>query len=148
MLWEPCRPQGPDTKISNMVARLISLKINRLLPIYTSIVLLKFGVDMQSQTKVRIRSRKNTMWPPDGHCESEIAENQKVSSHRHKQHAYEIWNWDSKANSSYAPETMLPTVQKPKYPIRPPGGRFEYVISSRPGPGGHVTDQLISLRGR
>ena len=29
--------------------------------------------------------------------------------HGHKQYAYEIWNWNSKANLSYAPETMPPT---------------------------------------
>ena len=147
-LWKPCRPQGPNTKRSNMPAGWTSLTINRLLPIYASILLLKFGVDMQSQTKVRIRNRNNTMWRPVGRYEIEIVENQKVSSYRHKRHAYEIRNWDFKANSSYAPETMLPTVQKQKYPIRPPGGHFEYVVSSRPGPGGRVTDQLISFRGR
>ena len=32
----------------------------------------------------------------------------------HKGHAHEIWNWNSKANLSYAAETMSPTVQKPK----------------------------------
>ena len=35
------------------------LKINRLLHIYISIVLLKFGVDIESQTKVRVRKPKN-----------------------------------------------------------------------------------------
>ena len=40
------------------------LKINRLLPIYISIVLLKFEVDIESQTKVRVRKPKNPIWPP------------------------------------------------------------------------------------
>ena len=35
------------------------LKINRLLPIYISIVPLKFEVDIQSQSKVRVRKLKN-----------------------------------------------------------------------------------------
>ena len=34
------------------------LKINRLLPIYISIVLLKFEVDIESQSKVRVRKPK------------------------------------------------------------------------------------------
>ena len=58
-----------------------SLQINRLLPIYTSIVPLKFGVDIQSQTKVRVtkvrvRKPKNPIWLPGGHFEINIAENQ------------------------------------------------------------------------
>ena len=40
------------------------LKINRLLPIYISIVPLKFEVDIQSQSKVRVRKPKNPIWPP------------------------------------------------------------------------------------
>ena len=36
------------------------LKINRLLPIYISIVPLKFAVDIQSQSKVRVRKPKNS----------------------------------------------------------------------------------------
>ena len=65
------------------------LKINRLLPIYISIVLLKFevdiyisivplniAVDIQSQSKVRVRKPKNPIWPPGGHFESDIAENE------------------------------------------------------------------------
>ena len=85
------------------------LKINRLLPIYISIVLLKFEVDIESQTKVRVRKPKNPIWPPGGHFESHIAENQKASGYGHHQHAYEIWNWNSKANLTYAPETMPST---------------------------------------
>ena len=40
------------------------LKINRLLPIYISIVPLKFEVDIQSQSKVRVRKPKNPIWRP------------------------------------------------------------------------------------
>ena len=47
--------------------KLRPLKINRLLPIYISIVPLNFGVDIQSQTKVRVRKPKNPIWPPGGH---------------------------------------------------------------------------------
>ena len=52
------------------------LKINRLLPIYISIVLVKFEVDIQSQSKVRVRKPKKLVWPPGAHFESDIAENQ------------------------------------------------------------------------
>ena len=55
---------------------MMSLKIDRLLPLLTSIVLLKFGVDNQSQTKVRARKPKNPIWPPGGHFESDVTENQ------------------------------------------------------------------------
>ena len=44
----------------------MSLKVNRLLPIYTSIVLLKFGVDIQSQTNVRVSKPKNPIWLSGG----------------------------------------------------------------------------------
>ena len=50
-----------------------SLKINRLLPMYISIVPLKFGVDIQSQTKFRVwKPKKSNMaaWRPfwKQHC--------------------------------------------------------------------------------
>ena len=38
-----------------------SLKINRLLPIYISILPLKFGVDIQSQTKVSTETKESNM---------------------------------------------------------------------------------------
>ena len=85
------------------------LKINRLLPIYISIVPLKFEVDIQSQSKVRVRKPKNPIWPPGGHFGSDIAEYQQASAYGHYQHAYEIWKWNSKANLTYAPETMSST---------------------------------------
>ena len=58
------------------ILEMMLLKIKRLLPIYISIVPLKFGVDYQSQTKVRARKPKNPIWPPGLHFESDIAENQ------------------------------------------------------------------------
>ena len=58
------------------ILKLTLLKINRLLHIYISIVLLKFGVDIQSQTKVRVWKPKNSIWPPGGHFESDVPENQ------------------------------------------------------------------------
>ena len=58
------------------ILKVTSLKINRLLPIYTSIEPTKFGVDIQSQTKVRVRKPKNPIWLPGGHFEINIAENQ------------------------------------------------------------------------
>ena len=41
------------------ILKLTLLKINRLLHIYISVVPLKFGVDIQSQTKVRVWKPKN-----------------------------------------------------------------------------------------
>ena len=58
------------------ILKVMSLKINRLLPIYISIVQLKFAVDIQSQTKVRVRKPKIPIWLPGGHFEINIAENQ------------------------------------------------------------------------
>ena len=66
------------------------LKIDGILPIYTSIVPLKFGVDIQSQTKVRVWKPKNPIWPPGGHFESDVAENQYASAYDHHQYAYEV----------------------------------------------------------
>ena len=51
MLRKPCCLQSPETEQKlAAILKLMSLKINRLLPKYISIVLLKFGVDIQSQT--------------------------------------------------------------------------------------------------
>ena len=72
-------------------------------------MLLKFGVDIQSQTKVRVWKPKNPIWPPGGHFESDVDENQWASAYDHHQHAYEVWNWNSKANLTYTLETMSPT---------------------------------------
>ena len=59
------------------ILRMKLLKINRFLPIYVSIVPLKFEVDIQSQSKVRVwKQKKNPIWPPGGHFESDVAENQ------------------------------------------------------------------------
>ena len=58
------------------ILKMTLLKIYRLLPIYISIVLLKFEVDIQSQTKVRVWKPKNPIWPLGGYFESDVAENQ------------------------------------------------------------------------
>ena len=91
------------------ILKLTLLQIDRLLHIYISIVPLKFGVDIQSQTKVWVLEPKNPIWPPSGHFESDVTENEYASAYDHHQHAYEVWNWNSKANCTYTPETMPPT---------------------------------------
>ena len=48
------------------ILKMMLLKINGLLPIYISIVPLKFEVDIQSQSKVRVRKPKTPIWPPGG----------------------------------------------------------------------------------
>ena len=91
------------------ILKLKLLKINRLLHIYISIVLLKFRVEIQSQTKVRVWKPKNPIYPPGGHFESNVAENIQASAYDHHQHAYDVWSWNSKANLTYTLETMLTT---------------------------------------
>ena len=83
------------------------LKINRLLPIHTSNVLLKFELDIKNQTKLKLQKHKNPIWLPGSHVAIDLAENPRTSAYSHKQHAHEIWNLNSKANSSYIPETMM-----------------------------------------
>ena len=108
------------------ILKLPLLKINRLLQIYISIMPLKFGVDIQSQTKVRVWKPKNPIWPPGSHFESDVAENPQASGYDNHQHAYEFWNWNSKANLTYTLETTSPTESRnPKNLIWPPGGHFE-----------------------
>ena len=107
------------------ILQLILLNINRLLHIYLSIVLLNFGVDIQSQTKVRVWKPKNPMatrrpfwkwrnwksigfclWPPST-C---------------------IWSLKLKFQSkldSHSGNHVTYRVQKPKNLIWPPGGHFE-----------------------
>ena len=59
------------------ILKMMLLKINRLLPIYISIVPLKFEVDIQSQSKVRVwKPKKNPIWPPGSHFERDVTENQ------------------------------------------------------------------------
>ena len=53
-----------------------SLKINRPLPIYTSIGPLKFRVHIQSQTEVTVWQPKIPIWLPGSHFEINVAENQ------------------------------------------------------------------------
>ena len=54
-LQKPCRLQSPETEKNQYGRQAAILKINRLLPKYRSVVPLKFGVDIQSQIKVRVR---------------------------------------------------------------------------------------------
>ena len=77
VLWSEI-PNHTPTYIVGQAAilKVTSLKINRPLPIYISIVPIKFGVDIQSQTKVRVWKPKNPIWPPGGHFENDLAENQ------------------------------------------------------------------------
>ena len=60
------KPCHPETEKSNMATRQPfrkwrHWKINRLLPIYISILPLKFGVDIQSQTKVSPETKKSNV---------------------------------------------------------------------------------------
>ena len=65
-----------------------------------------FGLDIQSQTEIRVRKPKKLTLPPGSRFERDISENQKISVHGRKQYAHEILNWNSKATSSHAWDTM------------------------------------------
>ena len=58
------------------ISKVTLLKIDRLLSMHTSNLLLKFGLDIQSQTEIRIQKLKNPIWLPGWHSESDISENQ------------------------------------------------------------------------
>ena len=67
-LPKPCHLQSPETEKSNMATRwpilkMTLLKINRFLPIYISIVPLKFEVDIQSQSKVSLETKQEACRP-------------------------------------------------------------------------------------
>ena len=63
--------------------------------------LISLGLGFQSQTKVRVRKPKKSKLLPGSHFESNAIENQLASAHSRKQQAYEIKNWNSKANFSF-----------------------------------------------
>ena len=65
---------------------------------------MKLGLDIQSQAEVKAQKLKNPIWPPDGHFESDIAENQQAHSHTHMLFVSEVWTWYSKPNWSWRPE--------------------------------------------
>ena len=92
-LWKPYRQIKQKIQYGHQAAilKVTSLKNNMLLPRRTSSVL-KSGVDIQSQTKVRDWNPKNPKWLPGSHFESDIPENQYVSAYGHKHNAYEIYN--------------------------------------------------------
>ena len=77
------------------ILKVTLLKINRLLPIYTSNLLLKFGL---GYSKLESGNWKNPIWPPGGYFESDIAENQQASFYTHKSFVTEVWIWYSKPN--------------------------------------------------
>ena len=74
------------------ILKVTSLKINRLLPMTTINMHMKFEIEIPKQTwltsrkpchlqspeteKSRVWKPKNPIWPPGGHFESDIAENQ------------------------------------------------------------------------
>ena len=64
---------------------------------------------LKAKLKLRVwNKKKNPIWPIGVHFESDITENQQASVYGHSHLAYKIWNWNSKGNLTYAPETMSP----------------------------------------
>ena len=99
-----------------------SLKINRLLPIYISTLPLKFGVDIQSQSKVSPETKKSNM-AARRHFESDVTENQ---------YAPVLPIYISTVPLKFAVDIQSQTkvrVRKPKIPIWLPGGHFEINIA-------------------
>ena len=54
------------------------------LPIHTGNVLLKFGFEIQNQTKVRVQKLKYPIWLPGSHFESGITENPWAFTHSYR----------------------------------------------------------------
>ena len=54
------------------------------IPIHTGNVLLKFGLEIHSQTKVRVQKPKYPIWPPGSHFESDIGENPQAFIHTYR----------------------------------------------------------------
>ena len=92
-----------------------------LLHIYISIVQLKFGVDIQSQTKVRVWKPKNPIWPPGGHFERDVTKNNTLL------HIY-ITIVPLKFAVDIQSQTKV-RVRKPKIPIWLLGGHFEINVA-------------------
>ena len=59
-----------------------------------------FGVDIRSQTKLRVQlgKPKILIWPPCGHFESDVADNHQVSAYGHNQYIHQMWGPNFKAN--------------------------------------------------
>ena len=79
-------------------------------PLSTSIWNLKWKyqsrLDLRSGNHAACRAQKpkNQIWPPGGHFENDVTENQKTSTHIHKYCANEVWGWYSKPNLNLSPE--------------------------------------------
>ena len=107
---KPCHLQSPETEKSNMAARRPFWKWRFWKwPPWTCIWSLKLKfqskLDLHPGNLVtyRVQKPKNLIWLPGGHFENDVSEND------HHEHAYEVWNWNSKANLTYIPETLSPT---------------------------------------
>ena len=87
------------------ILKITRQRFDRLLPIYTGIVLLKFGIDIQSQAKFTVRKPKNPIWPPGSHFDSGVAEINRLPSmtpsNKHMEFEIEI------------PKQAWPTLGKP-----------------------------------
>ena len=97
-------------KASNVAARQPFWRLNLWKSIgffsYTQ-VMCYWSLNLIFKAKLKLESGnwKNPIWPPSGHFESDVSEIQQALAHGPKQHACEIWNWNSKANLSYIPES-------------------------------------------
>ena len=145
------------------ILKVTSMKIYRPLPMATNNMHIKFEIEIPKQTWVMLQKScrlqtdgrtdrqtdRRTRWiqyntptpppptpHPTPHFESDIDENLYASAHGHKQYAYKIWNWNSKANLSYAPEIMSPTDGRTDRQI---DGQGESSITPRPPPPTHPT---------
>ena len=56
------------------------------------LALYSFQEKSESQSKVRVRKTKNSIWPPGGHFEKDVAENRWASTHMHMYSGTEVWS--------------------------------------------------------
>ena len=121
-LCKPCQLQSPDTKkiqygFQAAILKVTMLKINRLLPIHTGDVPVKFGLDIQSQTKVRVIQYD---------CQAAILKVTMLKINR----LLPIYTSDVPVKFGLDIQSQTKVrVRKPKNPIWAPGGHFESDIS-------------------
>ena len=86
------------------ILEVTSLKISRLLPMTIINMHMKFEIEIPKQTwltsqkpcHLQSPETENLIWPPGGHFDNDVAENQQTPTHTHKYCAAEVWSWYSK----------------------------------------------------
>ena len=116
-----CGKYRPFSGYQAVIFIVASLTINMILPIHSGNVLLKFGSDIRSCTKVWVHKLKDPIWSPNDHCENCITENQK-SLPIYTSNMLMKFGVDIQSQAKVR-------VRKPKIPIWPPDNHFESEIT-------------------